>query len=98
MAADGSVDFHDTLASLVEVAQENNDQIRHVILQVALLLCRLESSVHDALETLREVEDQYLESKALAKAKNQVMAAGSGVLLCRVLAAISSKSAKTRVW
>ena len=49
VVADGSVDFHDTLASLVKVAQENNDQIRHAILQVALLLCHLESSSHDAL-------------------------------------------------
>ena len=66
VAADGSADFHDTLTSLVEVSQENNDQIRHAILQVALLLCRLESSAYDALETLRVVKDQYLEGKALA--------------------------------
>ena len=52
----GDVCYRDSLTHLIEIARVNSDLIRHGILEMALSLCLLDISIHDAfekLETLR---------------------------------------------
>jgi hypothetical protein len=48
----GDVCYRDSLTHLIETTRVNNDQIRHGILEVALSLCLLDISIHDALQKL----------------------------------------------